>query len=133
MSDYFSNSTEVDSVTAKNFKAVIRSLMAMFSRYAVPDSVVTDNGPCFASSQFVKFASQWNFQHVISSPRYPQSDGKAENVVRTVKRLFTKCRAAGVSEFQALLDWRNTPSEGLDVVVRRYCWELIRSSSQTKI
>ena len=28
--------------------------------------------------------------------------------------LFTKCRAAGVSEFQALLDWRNTPSEGMD-------------------
>ena len=114
VSDYFSNFIEVDSVSAENSKAVIRSLMAMFSRYGVPDSVVTDNGPCFASSEFSKFASQWNFQHVTSSPRYPQSNGKAENAVRTVKRLFTKCRAAGVSEFQALLDWRNTPSEGLD-------------------
>ena len=114
VSDYFSNFIEIDSVSAENSKAVIRSLMAMFSRYGVPDSVVTDNGPCFASSEFSKFASQWNFQHVTSSPRYPQSNGKAENAVRTVKRLFTKCRAAGVSEFQALLDWRNTPSEGLD-------------------
>jgi len=83
-------------------------------RYGVPDSVVTDNGPCFALSEFSKFASKWNFQHVTSSPRYPQSNGKAENAVCTVKRLFTECRAAGVSEFQALLDWRNTPSEGLD-------------------
>ena len=32
----------------------------------------------------------------------------------TVKRLFTKCRAADVSEFQVLLGWRNTPSEGMD-------------------
>ena len=114
VSDYFSNFIEVDSVSAENSKVVIRSLMAMFSRYGMPDSVVTDNGPCFASSEFSKFASQWNFQHVTSSLRYSQSNGKAENAVRTVKRLFTKCRAAGVSEFQTLLDWRNTPSEGLD-------------------
>ena len=114
VSDYFSNFIEVNSVSAENSKAVIRSLMAMFSQYGVPDSVVTDNGPCFASSEFSKFASQWNFQHVTSSPRYPQSNGKAENAVHTVKHLFTKCRAAGVSEFQALFDWRNTSSKGLD-------------------
>ena len=51
---------------------------------------------------------------IFSSPRYPQSNGKAENAVRTVERLFTKCRAAGVSEFQALLDWRHTPREDID-------------------
>ena len=46
--------------------------------------------------------------------RYLQSSGKAENAVRTVEPLFTKCRVAGISEFQVLLDWRNTPSEGMD-------------------
>ena len=50
----------------------------------------------------------------LQVPSYPQSNGEAENAVRTVKRLSTKCWAAGVSEFQALLHWRNTPSEGLD-------------------
>ena len=90
--------------------------MAIFSRIGVPDTLVTDNGPCFDSFEFAKFADQWNFQHVTLSPRYPQSNGKAENAVRTVKHLFTKCRAAGVSEFQALLDWRNTPSEGIDSI-----------------
>ena len=34
--------------------------------------------------------------------------------VRTVKCLFEKCKETGVSEFQALIDWRNTPSEGMD-------------------
>lgn len=29
------------------------------------------------------------------------------------KRLFTKCHEAKQSEYQALLDWRNTPTEGL--------------------
>ena len=32
--------------------------------------------------------------------------------MKTVKRLFTKCRESGQSEFLALLDWRNTPTEG---------------------
>ena len=48
-----------------------------------------------------------------SSPRYPQSNRKAENVVKTVKRLFKKCKESGTSEFQVLMDWRDTPSEGM--------------------
>ena len=53
------------------------------------------------------------FEHVTSSPRYPQSNGKAENAVKTVKRLFSKCKETGQSEFLAHLDWRNTPTEGI--------------------
>ena len=60
------------------------------------------------------FAKTWGFDHVTSSPRYPQSNGKAENAVKAVKCLFTKCRESGQSEYLALLDWRNTPSEGID-------------------
>ena len=52
---------------------------------------------------------------ITTSPRYPQSAGKAENAVRTVKRLFEKCKETGVSEFQALFEWRNKPSEGMDI------------------
>lgn len=83
--DYFSNFIEVDSLSSEISKSAIRSLMATFSRFGVPDSLVTDNGLCFASSEFAKFVDQWNFQHITSSPRYPQSNGKAENAVRTVK------------------------------------------------
>jgi len=50
---------------------------------------------------------------MTSSPHYPQSNGKAENAVKTVKRLLTKCKLSGQSEIHALLDWRNTPSESI--------------------
>jgi len=33
--------------------------------------------------------------------------------VKTVKGRFEKCKESGVSEFQALLDWHNTPTEGM--------------------
>ena len=50
---------------------------------------------------------------MTSSLWYPQSNGKAENVVKTVKLLFKKCKDAGQSEFLALLDLCNTPTEGI--------------------
>ena len=87
----------------------------MFARFGIPQILVTDNGPQFSSKEFQLFAKSWSFNHVTTSPRYPQSDGKAENAVRTVKRLFEKCKETGVSEFQALFEWRNTPSEGMDI------------------
>ena len=74
---------------------------------------MSNNGPQFASAEFVSFTRKWGFEHVTSSPHYPQSNGKAENVVKTVKRLFTKSRESGQSEIFALMDWRNTPTEGV--------------------
>lgn len=112
--NYFSNFIEVDFLSSETFKSVIRSLMATFSQFGVPDTLVMDNGPCFASPEFVKFVDKWNFQHVTSSPHYLQSNGKAENAVHTVKSLSMKCWVAGVGEFQALLDWCNTLSDGMD-------------------
>ena len=51
--------------------------------------------------------------HPPNLPYHQQSNGKAENAVKTVRRLFTKCQQSGRSEFLALLDWRNTPTEGV--------------------
>ena len=111
--DYFSNYIEVENLHSTTTRGVSKALKVLFARYGVPDTLVTDNGPQFASAEFLAFAKSWDFQHVTSSPRYPQSNGKAENAVKTVKQLFTKCRDAGQSEFHPLLDWRNTPTEGV--------------------
>ena len=113
MSDYYSNYVEVSSLKSLTSAAVIRAMKEIFARYGVPDFVVSDNATCFSSAEFAAFVSAWNFVHVTSSPRYAQSNGKAENAVNTVKRLFRKCRDSGESEFIALLNWRNTPSEGI--------------------
>lgn len=113
VSDYYSNFIEVENLNKATSNTVSKALKTMFARYGVPDILVSDNGPQFASEEFATFARKWGFEHVTSSPHYPQSNGKAENAVKTVKRLFTKCRESHCSEFLALLDWRNTPTEGL--------------------
>ena len=103
----------MERIRTENTRSICKALKVMFSRYGVPDAVMSDNGPQFASAEFAEFAEKWGFEHVTSSPRYPQSNGKAENAVKTIKRLFTKCKDSGQSEYLALLDWRNTPSEGI--------------------
>ena len=86
--DYYSNFIEVERLNNTTTCGVTKALKAQFARYGVLDTVVSDNGPQFGSKEFAVFAKTWGFTHVTSSPRYPQSNGKAENAVKTVKRLF---------------------------------------------
>ena len=113
IADYYSNFIEVARLNSVTSRSVIKEMKDVFARYGIPDVLVTDNGAQFASAEFAVFAETWSFEHHTSSPRYPQSNGKAENAAQTVKRLFTKCKALGQSEYLALLDWRNTPTEGV--------------------
>ena len=132
VTDYFSNYIEVARLSATSTQTVVRELKTMFARFGISEILVTDSGLQFSSNEFQVFARGWSFNYVTTSPRYPQSNGKAENAVRTVKRLFEKCKEAGLSEFEALLDWRITPPEGMDTrlaqrLMGRRCRTLLRS------
>ena len=85
----------------------------MFTRFGLPDVLITDNGTQFASAEFAVFLKQKCITHVTSSPHYPQSNGKSENAVKTVELLFANVKQSGESEYMALLHWRNTSSEGM--------------------
>ena len=41
------------------------------------------------------FKDWYEFDHVISSPTYPPSNGKAENAVKTAQRVMLKDLEAG--------------------------------------
>lgn len=61
-----------------------------------------------------KFATKWGFNHVTSSPWYPQSNGKAEATVKSMKKII--CAAWNGRQLdedmlcRALLQYHNTPS-----------------------
>ena len=112
--DYFSNFWEVDYLTSPKSESVIMKLKAQFSRHGIPLVVMSDNGPQFDCNDFKRFATKWEFTHVTSSPHYPQSNGKVEGAVKTVKRLLQRAKASGQDPYLAILDFRNTPTQGID-------------------
>ena len=84
--DYWSGFIEVECLQSTTTSAASKAVKVMFARYGVPNVLITNNGPQFSSADFLAFARVWDIQHVISSPRYPQFDGKAESAVKTVKQ-----------------------------------------------
>lgn len=47
--------------------------------------IISDNGPQFVAKDFKEFLRQWQTSHVLTSPYYPQSNGKLERYHRTLK------------------------------------------------
>ncbi|CAG2212812.1 unnamed protein product [Mytilus edulis] len=86
--DYYSDYFEIDRLNNKKGKEVIGILKKHFARYGLPDCVFSDNGPPFNSHEFRHFSNQYEFTHTTSSPRFPQSNGKVENAIKTAKRLM---------------------------------------------
>jgi len=111
--DYFSDFVEVTELEDTTSHAVIQALKEQFSRHGIPDTVVSDNGSQYSSQEFHEFSLSWEFNHVTSSPHYPKSNGKAESSVKAVKLLFKKAERDGKDPWLALLDYRNTPTEGI--------------------
>ncbi|HEX2698142.1 MAG TPA: IS3 family transposase [Anaerolineales bacterium] len=47
--------------------------------------IISDNGPQFVAKDFKEFLRVWQTTHVLTSPHYPQSNGKLERYHRTLK------------------------------------------------
>lgn len=88
--DYFSRFPELALLSSTTSAAVIVQLKSFFARHGILELIVTDNGCQFISTEFKAFSESYQFCHVTSSPRYPQSNGEAERTVQTVKRLLEK-------------------------------------------
>ena len=71
---------------------------------------MTDNGPQFVSEEYRKFTTDWDIEHVTSSPRHSQSNGKAESAVKIAKNLVKKAEMDNKDVHLTILDWRNTPN-----------------------
>lgn len=90
---------------------VIRKPRSQFARHGIPDTCMSDNGPQFASEEFAEFARLWEFDHITSSPQYPQSNGKTEQAVKVAKQILKKAKHSKSDPYLALLDYRNTPTQ----------------------
>lgn len=111
--DYFSNFIEYDELRNTSAAEVIDKMKRHFARNGSPVSLVSDNGPQFHSVEFKQFSTDWAFNHNTISPGNSQANGAAEAAVKVVKRILRKSKASGDDVYKGLLNYYNTPTEGM--------------------
>ena len=108
--DYFSKWVEVAEVPRNAISNdVIMHLNDVFSRFGLPESIMSDGDPLYTSSRFKTFCVNNEIDHDFSSARYPQSNGQSERSIQHIKNMLRKCAADGSDFKKALLIYRNTP------------------------
>ena len=99
-------------------EAGARGLLVLLKRYfgsfGVPVEISTDGGPEFKAHQTQDFLSRWGIHCRMSSAYHPQSNGRAEVAVKSMKRLLGESLDSNGSLdtekfLQAILMYRNTP------------------------
>ncbi|KAK7909343.1 hypothetical protein WMY93_014027 [Mugilogobius chulae] len=90
----------------------IEELRSMFSRYGLPQQLVSDNGPQLVSEEFETFMVENGIQHIKSAPYHPATNGLAERFVQTMKHALKSSSSSQSLNRRLnafLLSYRNTP------------------------
>ena len=110
--DYTSCFPIIRKLSSMTGKAIAHHMQFIFSKYGWPNTLVTDNGPCYTSKEFQLLMQSTSVNHLTNSPHYPQSNGLTEKFVGIIKNLFHKAKEEGQSPYTALMVYRNTPLNG---------------------
>nr|CAI5829054.1 unnamed protein product [Callosobruchus analis] len=89
----------------------ITKLRELFSRFGLPKTIASDNGPQLVSEEFKQFAKSDGIKLITIPPYEPHCNSTSENTVRTVKIFLKKgCdkENINVTLAQFVLTYRNT-------------------------
>ena len=111
--DAHSKWPEIHEMSTTTASRTIIMLRQLFSRYGLPEHLVSDNGPQFTSDEFADFMKCNGVKHIRCSPYHPSSNGAVERLVRTFKQSMKASSNDHLSSQQRLqnflLTYRSTP------------------------
>jgi len=97
--DAYSKYPEVFLTEKSDTNFVIKVLRKYFSREGIAQTLVTDNGTPFSSQKLKEWTKLRGCAQIFSPPRHPQSNGLAENFIRSLKNSI---RTVQPTTFEAL-------------------------------
>lgn len=110
LADYYSKFPFVRKMpTLCTSQAVVEATKQLLGEHGIPERIRSDNGRHFDSACYRQFAESWGFDHVTSSPHFPQSNGFVERAIGTIKLALKKAKSSGQDGEMALLVLRTTP------------------------
>ena len=106
--DYTSQFPIVCKLKSVTGEHIVDHFKQIFAEYGWPDTIVSDNGPCYMNEIFKELMRQYQVNHITSLPHYLQLNDLAEKYVQIVKMLFHKMKE-GQDLHKCLMVYRNTP------------------------
>lgn len=107
--DAMSKWLEVDIMKSMSSAEVIQSFRRIFARMGIPDLIISDNGRSFDSKELHEFYDRNLIKYSTISPYHPSSNGQAERMVQTAKKILTKLEEGDVElQVQRLLFRQHT-------------------------
>ena len=82
---------EVIEMWSTTASKTITELRKIFASYGLPQQVISDNKPQFASKEFAKFTAQNGIKRIQVAPYHSSSNGLAERYVQSSKCNEIKC------------------------------------------
>ena len=76
--DYTSQFPVVQKLSSMTGQHVANQCKLIFSGYGWPETLISDNRPCYTVEAFTSVMNAYQVNHITSSPHYPQSNGLAE-------------------------------------------------------
>ena len=107
--DYTSRFPIVRKLKSMSAQHITEHFKSIFSEYGWPDTLVSDNGPCYTAEAFSNLMKEYAVNHITSSLHYPQSNRLAEKFIQIVKNLFYKVKDEGADIDKYLMIYCNTP------------------------
>ena len=111
MVDYTSRLLVVHKLSSMAGIHIANQCKLVFSEYGWPETLISDNGPCYTSQVLNSVLKAFSVNHITSSLHYPQSNGLADKYVQIVKSLFYKAKE-GKDFYKCLMIYCNTPLTG---------------------
>ena len=106
--------------TTTKSSVIIDSLREFFNRWGAAEEISLDGGPNLNSKELRNWLTSWSVCYRLSSAYYPQSNGRAEAAVKSLKRLLQNNTGRNGSintddVARALLQYRNTPLRDINL------------------
>lgn len=102
--DSFSKWVEVFKTKEITSSFAIKKIREVICRFGLFDTLVSDNGRQFTSSEFRNFRKKNGIRHIFTAPGHPATNGQAENFVKALKKsLYANLSSNNKVEFDTAL------------------------------
>ena len=98
-------------LSSESANSVINALKGVYCDFGLPKRVLSDNGPCFKSRNFIEFHEKLGINVEKSSAYNHQSIGSVERMVQTIKQIMNK---NAENAWLAMLIFRATAIPGIN-------------------